>query len=229
MSTARKSNFVTDAMHTHAWIKDTIERVRCRQAAYPRVAAQQDFDQHRFIQTLRGLDVSERHIPLITSEALSDSTEAMQAVRSFVQSCAHWCLILLGEPGVGKTVAADWSLAHHARLADCVSTPMACKLTGWDLGQAAFKSHTLPRYARSEFLVLDDLWTEVLDGHGRVSAFLFELINRRWASQSRTIITSNLTPTQLRARYGGRIFDRLAHQSICLILRGRSLRHTRPP
>lgn len=75
-----------------------------------------------------------------------------------------------------------------------------------------------------ELLVLDDLGVEVPDYAGMFTWCLFEVINHRWVNRKRTIVTTNIAPRSLEARYGRRVTDRLRDGGRCVIVRGRSVR-----
>src|SRR5690606_36509309 len=51
---------------------------------------------------------------------------------------------------------------------------------------------------RTRFLVLDDLGAETLTKH--VTAALFEILDARWATQKRTVISANVLPNELHRR-----------------------------
>lgn len=62
-----------------------------------------------------------------------------------------------------------------------------------------------------EMLAIDDLGIEPLEvyDYGNILSPMVDLLTRRYDKQLFTIITTNLTPQEIRAKYGDRIADRL--------------------
>lgn len=81
------------------------------------------------------------------------------------------------------------------------------------------------RLKETDLLVLDDLGDEAAEGWvlTKVQAILSERYNHRRA----TLITTNLTTSELKGRYAGKIIDRLRETSQIITLKGASLRQ--PP
>lgn len=66
----------------------------------------------------------------------------------------------------------------------------------------------------SELLVIDDLGAELTNAF--VSSQLFTIINERELRRNATIISTNLNPEELRARYSDRVFSRLmSYYTVC--------------
>ena len=65
--------------------------------------------------------------------------------------------------------------------------------------------------AKAEMLAIDDLGIEPLEllDYGNVISPVIDLLTRRYEEQLFTVITTNLTPPEISARYGERIADRL--------------------
>ena len=65
--------------------------------------------------------------------------------------------------------------------------------------------------AQCEMLAIDDLGIEPLEllDYGNVISPVIDLLTKRYEEQLFTIITTNLTPPEISARYGERIADRL--------------------
>ena len=74
-------------------------------------------------------------------------------------------------------------------------------------------------------LLIDDLGTEPMMRNVTVE-YLFTLLNERIAAKRHTVIATNLTPPQLKERYGERVASRLLDRSICapVQLKGKDLR-----
>ncbi len=148
-------------------------------------------------------------------------------------------LLLSGSRGTGKTVAACAALLAALRAgpppAERGAVERWAARIGAHLSGGFVSAPTLPmrlapwkdereRHApinlQRAFLVLDDLGTE-RPGSRFAEAF-GRLVDRRQAKA--TIITTNLAPSELRARYGDRVADRLNHGARVQVLRGASMR-----
>lgn len=127
-------------------------------------------------------------------------------------------LVLAGERGLGKTVAAAWAIANEVGM--YVTAGEARRLRGSYNAQDADE---LRRLQHTRLLVLDDLGAERQDEGSE--ELLFELVNARQKG-CYTLITTNLDEPTLRARYGDRAVDRVAHQGGIVALTGENLRRT---
>lgn len=124
-------------------------------------------------------------------------------------------LLLCGKCGNGKSTI----LKAFQQLLCCLQIPKAdgttwglrltdaCTIADWrKTNYTNFK-----KLEQVDMLGIDDLGVEpkeVLD-YGNVMTPAIDIITSRYESQSFTIITTNLTPSQIRERYGERIADRL--------------------
>lgn len=121
-------------------------------------------------------------------------------------------LILCGAVGVGKTLAASWAIAEGGG-GKLVHAP--------ELGRRVFPYGHETTIARLELtsavMVLDDLGTEPDPNEKRWAEALALFVEKRKA-RGRTIITTNLTPSELRVRYNARILDRLKARAFVVVL-----------
>ena len=74
-------------------------------------------------------------------------------------------------------------------------------------------------------LLIDDLGTEPMMRNITLE-YLFTLLNERIAAKRHTVIATNLTPVQLKERYGERVSSRIFDKSLCraILLKGKDLR-----
>ena len=63
------------------------------------------------------------------------------------------------------------------------------------------------RYLRCDLLIIDDLGCEMLNPYSMT--FLYELLNTRLVNQTATVISTNLSPAELKKRYNAQIYSRL--------------------
>lgn len=116
-----------------------------------------------------------------------------------------------GEAGLGKTF-----------LLNCIARRVlergfsVARLTAFGLMEEMRAEHTgrsernlLADLREADLLVLDDLGTEPFYNNITLE-YLFSLLNERSMRRRHTLLSTNLTPVQLRERYGERIYSRLA-------------------
>lgn len=80
----------------------------------------------------------------------------------------------------------------------------------------------LGRYYDCDLLILDDVGTEVTNQF--TVSVLYNVINTRLSKGRSTVISTNLTPSELRARYWDRIASRIFGEYIPLIFEGTDIR-----
>ena len=82
------------------------------------------------------------------------------------------------------------------------------------------------KLASKDMLGIDDLGTEpkeIMD-FGNVFTPIIDLLTKRYEEQLFTIVTTNLTPSQIREHYGDRIADRLNEMTEKIIYRNSTYR-----
>lgn len=125
--------------------------------------------------------------------------------------------VLSGSIGTGKTVAAAvWMFQEIRKLQFVRASAFAA------MSRYAADSRRL--LFTAEGLVLDDLGAEYQDAKGSFLVDLDELIDTYYGNQRPLIITTNLRAADFKARYGGRIEDRLRESAVWLSVAGPSLR-----
>lgn len=141
-------------------------------------------------------------------------TPAIVAARQWVASDA-WALVLLGEPGRGKSQAAAWLYIRmrDAAVAEAQAPGVFERardvlwLRARNLGLMdwATKAAAETRCAAAYGLVVDEMGAE----DDRQRDALSNLIEQRGDNLERTVITSNLDRRGFANRYGGRLASRL--------------------
>ncbi len=78
----------------------------------------------------------------------------------------------------------------------------------------------------SDFLVIDDLGEEPMEvmNYGMVHTPIVDLLSERYERRLLTLMTTNLSGTDMEARYGGRIADRMREMTSTLIFTQPSFR-----
>lgn len=137
-------------------------------------------------------------------------------------------LLLTGAGGLGKTFLLN-SIFERV-----VGRGLAAvRITAFRMFEAMRKQHmgSDPQYdgfsalIEAPLLLIDDLGTEPLMRNITLE-YLFTLLNERVANRRHTVIATNLTPVQLKERYGERVASRLLDKSLCAAvqLKGKDLR-----
>lgn len=178
-------------------------------------------------------------------EGPDDASAALKRTPAFVAAEAfdrdsRWCLLMLGKPGSGKSLAAGTSAvtaavaagydnrwisdgARSRRLPAWVRASESSRLSGYgDEAEARLA------YWRSTcLLVLDDLGTEMLNPLWQQA--LDDVLDERYQHGRKTIITSNLVAADFKTRYGERITDRIREDGTIVTLTNDSLRQRPTP
>ena len=137
-------------------------------------------------------------------------------------------LLFTGSGGLGKTF-----------LLNCVFERVtsrggsAVRITAFRMFEAMRQQHVgndedfagFASLIDAPLLLIDDLGTEPMMRNITVE-YLFTLLNERGAAKRHTVIATNLTPVQLKERYGERVASRLLDRSNCWTIQfaGRDLR-----
>lgn len=138
-------------------------------------------------------------------------------------------LLLSGSPGLGKTflsasIARVVSDAGHSVVYDTAahifSRFEAQKFARSDDAEEA--EDDVSRFLGCDLLILDDLGTEMTTGF--VQSALYQIVNTRLMTNRKTIISTNLSPDELGARYGAAILSRLEGEYRILPFFGEDIR-----
>ena len=138
----------------------------------------------------------------------------------------EWChgdfkknlIFISGEVGVGKTYltkAIASELIENGRIVKLVTAFQMSR----DFKKYRFEydEEILDKYVTCEFLFIDDLGTETIY-KGITVELLFHVINERKMKKLCTIITSNLTLSEIGDRYDERIFSRIVDRSTSIAI-----------
>lgn len=154
-----------------------------------------------------------------------EDTSALQAAKKFLaapREAALNFLLLVGGPGVGKTLAASYVLRDEARRFDwngqagggVTVEPLqfirAGELTRIDT-RDRLDTQRLNGMAKCRLLVLDDAGDE---GGPIGRDALVEMLLRRDANGRRTVVTTNLTAERFAELYGKPLMDRIRVRGI---------------
>lgn len=158
----------------------------------------------------------------------SDTLKHIEAAAKWVESCKS-TLLLVGSVGNGKTTLAR---AVYYVLLDAIerqrgycATTECRAMTARQLAEYA-GTDEWDNIASSRVLLIDDVGTdspEVLK-YGQPYTPFEDMIYARYDNNLPTIISSNLTGAELKARYGERVMDRLTDMASVIKFTNRSYR-----
>ncbi|MGI6172427.1 MAG: ATP-binding protein [Christensenellales bacterium] len=140
-------------------------------------------------------------------------------------------LLLMGTSGLGKTfllnAIAEHVLSRGIPALRVTAFRMLEAMRACHFGQVDGRGGEFEQMISAQLLLIDDLGTEPLFNNITVE-YLFLLLNERTAAARHTVIATNLTTTELQARYGERIMSRLMDRRNTTFLRltGEDLRRT---
>lgn len=126
-------------------------------------------------------------------------------------------IVVSGLPGCGKTVACAWWALHRRGGARFVRASSFAAASRYDREERA-------AWLKASALVLDDAGAEYSDAKGSLMVDLDELVDTFYGDRRPLLITTNLTRSMFKTRYGERITDRLRECGRWVPIEGGSLR-----
>lgn len=208
----------------NSWGIAAVKRLQCLANARQHAVAMGATSSPPGASALSNVGVCLRHAQLLNDPDAIIETTALVKARAFRASPSLWCLSLLGAHGAGKTFAAEWILADAVGAGITVADGQSRLLGPSELRDAAYDYRVRLALKKYGALVLDDLGSEGQDQSGHLNGVLFEVLNHRWRAEKLTVITSNLSPSRFRERYGRRITDRILHGGRAISVSGPDLR-----
>lgn len=181
----------------------------------------QDFAMPETEETFQNYD--ETVFPDILLPGSADTQRGrMNRIRSYCQKYAEALpmpkvpnLLFSGKSGLGKTYLLR-SIAHMAREKG-IPTLLISANALLSRVRAAYFSHEnadMDLFYNTSLLLIDDLGTEPMWENITVEQ-LFSLLDTRFTSGKNTVISTNLSPLELQARYTERIASRLLDKRVC--------------
>ena len=187
--------------------------------------------------TMAGID--EQNFDAFNPDILSDAdAEQRQMLIRSKNICEKYAdsfpdtgkenLLLTGAGGLGKTFLLN---CIFARVIDRGLS--AVRVTAYRMFEAMRRQHMggesddggFASLLETPLLLIDDLGTEPMMRNITIE-YLFMLLNERMAARRHTVVATNLTPTQLKERYGERVASRLLDKTrgTHILLKGKDLR-----
>ena len=162
----------------------------------------------------------------------------IEAIADMMTSKSTKCGILLcGLCGNGKTTTMKaFSMVtdylHGVYKRDCMEKGVWPKnirmqdTSARRLVQVAKDENIMAEAKKVDILCIDDVGlepTEVLD-YGNAISPVIEIMEHRYRQQLFTFVTTNLTPAQIREKYGDRIADRFNEMMKCIVFKNPTFR-----
>lgn len=167
-------------------------------------------------------------VPTIAQKATLNPkpTDALAACRDFMRG-DKVALVLWGQPGTGKSVAACRAAYEFCGASKANTYEPAKLILARDIARASdFDQHAQALVAKAKgvpLLVLDDMGQEGTDwGRQKVA----EVLLYRLDNAKRLIITTNRTPKDLTDALGVAVLDRLKAAGISKAILGDSMRNS---
>lgn len=138
-------------------------------------------------------------------------------------------LLFSGEPGLGKTflsasIARVVSESGHSVVYDTAANIFSrfeAKQFNREWGESG-ADEDVERILKCDLLILDDLGTEMTTAF--VKSALYQIVNTRLVSGKKTVISTNLNPQELLARYGAATLSRIEGEYRILPFFGEDIR-----
>lgn len=168
-------------------------------------------------ETVLARGVPEIHVRSIYDSEPSDCP-ALMSVLDFVVN-AKTVLVLAGGVGTCKTGSASWALTQKPGV--FITADEAVRMS---TSNAAEDVDAWRRVRNAQVLVIDDLGGEYSGEKGWNSRVFNGLLDHRYSSSLKTIITTNLTASRFKDDYGERVTDRIREAGRWVTLGGTSVR-----
>lgn len=133
-------------------------------------------------------------------------------------------LALVGDVGVGKTVAACLVACAYVRRRKTVAYLREPQLVRWSHSSTLAHEAQVERLRDVDLLIIDEIGTTLSRDGERTRDAMFGMIDSRIGGEGRTVIIGNLTEKQLAESYGVRFLDRLREIGMVVHATGESLR-----
>ena len=142
----------------------------------------------------------------------------IRQVAEWIHKGQQRSLVLYGPYGVGKTIMLyaleRYFCRHYADWRDDTREHFTASVTADNLCQLSTDPNNVDRiycYKNCDILFIDDAGVEKEKYlcYGNLITPVADIIDHRYIRRKKTILTTNLVPTELCTRYGERIADRM--------------------
>lgn len=138
-------------------------------------------------------------------------------------------VILCGAFGNGKTTMLRALSSTIALCSDCGMWKDRMRLSVVDadiIAERAKDQSTFADLCKAELLGIEDMGTEPAEvlSYGNAIRPMSSLLEKRYVTMKPTYITTNMTPTEIKDRYGNRLADRFNEMMDTVVFRNKSFR-----
>ena len=164
-----------------------------------------------------------------TSDNVRIIVKTMQDIVKKYPDLSKNLMCLFGKVGVGKTYLSecfvDFAIKNNLYTVYTTSYNLNQDMLRYHLAPINEKSDILDKYINCDILCIDDLGTENLLKNVTIE-YLYLILNERSQKSKFTLISTNLTLSQIQEIYDERIFSRLVNKdkNIIINLEGDDLR-----
>lgn len=156
--------------------------------------------------------------PVLVEKASRDlhTNTCFTETRDWLRNGTKWSLVLIGNPGCGKTQAGTWAafqlLTRNNFAPWCARCPRVSERSLYGMEAEEYRW----RCATAAVLLLDDLGEgeQRSEKRGAWRAWVDDVLTQRHAERRKTIITTNRTVPELKAWLTERITDRLREGTV---------------
>lgn len=127
-------------------------------------------------------------------------------------------LFIYGETGTGKTHFCHAIVNGYKASSIYVENFVSLLGEYREYMQKGYYNDKLRELCAQEHLIIDDIGAEKVSDF--VIEFLYSVVNKRYESMKRTVITTNLNYKDFGDRYGDRILSRIAEMCVLVELTG---------
>lgn len=143
------------------------------------------------------------------------TTHALSETARWLETRSVPALVLQGDPGSGKSVAAAWAFRHAYHRVRHSGAGIAAWPEWWDANAITNMRPWDERWNAIDaapLVVIDDVGTEIgLEASSKMQGVLERLWN---VSSGRMILTTNVSPPDFCERYGDRVRSRVAGSAV---------------
>lgn len=132
-------------------------------------------------------------------------------------------LLFMGGTGLGKThLSSAMAMAILDKGCDVVYDTAQSIFSAYEKNRFNREDNETARYTECTLLIIDDLGAEM--GGNMAESTLYNILNARMNAQLPTVISTNLSPKDIKAKYDDRIISRLFGQFMLLQFEGKDIR-----
>lgn len=211
---------------------EVLERIKARESdpAHQAQEAEKRASEQRQVRARKEAAIEKTGMPARIREIVGGALKTTEATEALATT-GDGLIVLSGDPGCGKTVAAAAWLRDLIFAEGRVTAfqgyqgrqPLfvtAARLSRWD----RYDRDAMDTLLKADRLVLDDLGSEYADVKGNFLAIVDELVSERHGNRMPLVMTTNLAAVEFKERYDERIADRIREVGCFVSLDGESMR-----